>query len=125
MDARRTEPAFDPGGEIFDNSRFFEAVTDVSAVRPAVAGSITTILPDSRAPACRNASRARRLSSRPPVTIGADRASALNVPGPQVPSAGQSDIALELCAAPRRFVAEDAVDAADWKPSSVGASAAG
>ena len=55
---------------------------------PPWPGSITTVFPDSRGPACRTASEARSASGRPPVAIGRIRSSALNVDGPQVPSAG-------------------------------------
>src|SRR6266545_3626447 len=56
---------------------------------PPWPGSITTVLPDSRGPAWRTASEARSASGRPPVAIGRIRSSALNVDGPQVPSAGR------------------------------------
>ena len=113
MDARRTEPAFDASGEIFDNSRFLETMTDVSAVRPTMArvddhdlaGQSGTRLPQ----------RFPRAKIVRPAT-GDDR----REPGERLERAGsagavgrQSDIALELSQRLAGSRAEDAVDAAD------------
>ena len=74
---------------------------------------MTTILPVSCGPSRRIRSSARIALGLPPRTIGASRDSALRVAGPQVPSGGHADVALEVADRPLGLVAEAAVDLAD------------
>ena len=81
------QPALDPAGEV-GGDRVRPQPHRASRRTGRRDGSITTILPVSCGPARRIRSSARMALGLPPRTIGASRASALRVAGPQVPSGG-------------------------------------